>query len=252
MPHPNSVRWFSAMAAFLLTALTGCARWCPAGPGAPLPAFREAVQPEKGWWYVRFQIDWPLEAEDPAWYTDVLLAHKVVSPVLDRHLGDISCWRFHRRAARDAGGHQFSFIFYCTPKTAAAVCAAIRSDPLLREMKNCGWITRDIYDDGTAVARPRLEDTSDRRWSVPLQRSWPLFIMGVSDMWLGLISEIVRSNPPSQELTTLEETREYYRAVNERVEETWRKECGHALLHHLNAIFGYEPLAVRGGTSMQF
>ena len=252
MIHPKSMRWFGILSVFVLLAFTGCARWCPAGAGGAQTAFRQELPPDKGWWHVRFKIDWPSETEDPAWYTDVLLAHRVVAPVLDRHRGDIYCWRFHRRAAPDAGGHQFSFIFYSTRKTAAAVFGEIGADPLLQKMKSAGWIIRDGYDETLTVNRPRLEDTSDPRWSLPLQRSWPLFIMGASDMWLGLIAEIVRSNPPSRELASLDEMREYYRTVNERVEETWRKECGHALLHHLNAIFGYEPLSVRGGTSMQF
>lgn len=252
VPHPNSIRWFSALAAFVLLAFTGCARWCPAGAERPQPAFREEARPDKGWWHVRFKIDWPPETEDPAWHMDVLLAHKVISPVLERHRQEICCWRFHRRAARDAGGHQFSFIFFCGRKTAAAVCEAVRSDALVQEMKGAGWITQDIYSDLTTVSQPRLEDTGDRRWSLPLQRSWPFFIMGVSDMWLALISEIIRSDRPAQEFTSLEETRDYYRAINERVEETWRKECGHALLHHLNALFGYGPLLVPGGASVQF
>ncbi len=65
----------------------------------------------KGWWYAKFRMDWPKDAE-PLWHMDPLLAHRVIAPVLSRYSEEISLWRFHRRAAPDASGHQFSFIFY--------------------------------------------------------------------------------------------------------------------------------------------
>ena len=34
----------------------------------------------------------------------------------------------------------------------------------------------------------------------------------------------------------------FYQEVNTTLSELWRKEGRHAFLHHLNALFGYEPL----------
>lgn len=232
--------------------LSGCARLCPFDlEREGLPSFEAAGQ-HRGWWYVRFKMDWPEDSDVPSWFMDVLLAHKVVAPVLDRHRSDIVLWRFHRRAVRDAGGHQFSFIFYSTWKTAKEVYSDVRGGLLLGALKTSGRIARVLYDDTASIPRPHIEDTSDSRWSPPVQKSWPLFIMGVSEMWLGLISEVARDKPDGEDGGSLDAILEYYRSVNERVEAIWRKECGHALLHHLNAIFGYEPLMVGEGTPMRF
>lgn len=235
-----------------VAVLSGCVRLCPYGLEREGPPSLEAARQDRGWWYVRFKMDWPEDSDEPAWFMDVLLAHRVVAPVLERYRSDIALWRFHRRAVRDGGGHQFSFIFYSNRKTAKGVCGDVRGDRLLGELKASGRIARDLYDDAASISRPHIEDTSDSRWSPPVQKSWPLFIMGVSEMWLGLIAEIARSAPDGGENGLSDAILEYYRSVNERVEALWRQECGHALLHHLNAIFGYEPLMVGGDTPMRF
>ena len=43
---------------------------------------------------------------------------------------------------------------------------------------------------------------------------------------------------------SIEEIEAFYNQINESIIELWQEEGRHALLHHLNAIFGYEPLAV--------
>ena len=67
--------------------------------------------------------------------------------------------------------------------------------------------------------------------------------MGVSALWLGLIDDFleVAVEEVDDPLVLLEE----YRQVDARIAEIWRQEGQHALLHHLNAIFGYKPLTIR-------
>ena len=115
--------------------LAGCASVRP-GVSPVSPTAKEATGPsQNGWWYARFVMNWPADKE-PSWYIDPLLAHRVVSPVLDRYGNDIVLWRFHRRAARDQAGHQFSFIFYASRETAREVFAALQADAMLQEMKD--------------------------------------------------------------------------------------------------------------------
>ncbi len=126
-PERSEIQGARAVSVVVLTVLAavmlaGCAS---VGPGvSPVPpTAKEATGPsQNGWWYARFVMNWPADKE-PSWYIDPLLAHRVVSPVLDRYGNDIVLWRFHRRAARDQAGHQFSFIFYATPETAREVFA---------------------------------------------------------------------------------------------------------------------------------
>jgi hypothetical protein len=215
-----------------------------------------AIQPQptvsmRGWWYARFGTHWP-ENTDPPWHLDVMIAHKIVLPVLNQYKDDIGLWRFHRRAARDIGGHLFSFIFYSTPDTAQNVYVAFESDLLLKQLKEAGIITRFISNNTDQVIRPDIEDTSDKSWSTPIQKTWPYYIMGVSQMWLHLISEIAEHNASRQAPSSLIEYQDFYRQVNESVQASWQEEGRHAFLHHLNAIFGYEPVIGREKQLMKF
>jgi hypothetical protein len=65
--------------------------------------------------------------------------------------------------------------------------------------------------------------------------------MGVSEMWLHMIQEIVELNPPEVKPQSLQDYLAFYKEVEESVTEAWKKEGRHAYLHHLNAMFGYEP-----------
>jgi hypothetical protein len=232
-------------------AVSGCASIGKVKPIEPESAGQKAVHAEKGWWYARFRIDWPPDT-DPAWYVDLLLAHRVISPELDQYEKEITLWRFHRRAARDHGGHELSFIFYASRETAQEIYRAIQSSGLLKKLIAAHLVVDTIYDDTTVVLRPDLGATSDRNWSPEIKRTWPFYIMGVSRMWLNLIDEVSKETLKERNLSNLDELLAGYRKVNEVIEEKWREEGRHAFLHHLNAIFGYEPLVVYERRLMNF
>ncbi|MFZ2446443.1 MAG: hypothetical protein WAW37_08800 [Syntrophobacteraceae bacterium] len=237
-----------AAAAWIVALVAGCApvfQACPPGTTAPLAA----EKPENGWWYASFQFRWP-EGEEPSLHTDLIVAHRIAAPILARHNSEIPLWRFHRRAARDEAGHRFSLILYCPPKTARRVFAAIDSSIVLEDMKTAGLVLKVRFDDASKVFRPGVEDVSDKSWSKPLQKSWPYFIMGVSETWLDLIDRFANDGRPKP--FTLEGTVEFYRGIDAAVRETWAKEGAHAFLHHLNALFGYGPVTVYGKHQMRF
>ena len=245
----KSINLFAALIPFLISS---CAYW-GAGKTPEFGAFeREVTTPSQtGWWYVRFQMEWP-DNQDPRGHADLILAHKILLPVIAQYRQRIGLWRFHRRAMRDHAGHQFSFLFYSSPQVARQVFDQVESDPFRQRMKANGILLQNHYDDTTTVARPRLEDTSDRRWSLPVQRSWPYYIMGVSEMWLHMISETVEQNPSDAGPDSLQDCLLFYKKVEESITEAWRKEGRHAYLHHLNAIFGYESLRGSDGNPMRF
>ena len=245
----KSIYLFAALIPFLVSS---CASWrAGTTPESSVSEGIPKTPSQCGWWYARFQMEWS-ENEDPKWYTDLILAHKVLAPVIAQYQEKIELWRFHRRALRDQAGHQFAFIFYASPQIARQVFDQLNADPLLEEMRAGGVLKQTYYDDTTSVARPRLEDTSDRRWSPAVQKSWPYYIMGVSEMWLHLISEIVEQRPYEMRPRSLQDSLAFYQKVEESVTEAWEKEGCHAYLHHLNAIFGYEPLRGSDGSEITF
>ncbi|GAB6067145.1 hypothetical protein JCM13664_04630 [Methylothermus subterraneus] len=219
-----------------LLLLAGCAAVSPR-PEAPsaLPA---APAAGRGWWYAAFEFAWP-EGEAPAWHRDVMVAHRVVAPILKAYRSQIGYWRIHRRAARDGAGHRFSFIFYAEPRTAQAIYAAIASDPNLEAWRRRGIIRKTQFDDPDKITRPRLEDTSDPAWPELIQKTWPAYIQGVCEMWLELVTYLAAELAGE----TLEE--EPYRRVQEALDALWAANANHAFLHHLNAIYAYQPFWTR-------
>ena len=147
-------------ASLAILAMGGCASTGGMKPWSGGAAERPST--EKGWWYASFLIDWPPD-EDLSLDADLLIAHRIVSPVLDQYKKDIFLWRFHRRAARDEAGHRFSFIFYTTAATAREIYAAIKSSAVLGQLKSEGVILAVSLDDTNVIARPGVEATSDRK-----------------------------------------------------------------------------------------
>ena len=212
-----------------------------------------ATEPAEGlrWRQIGFKFAWP-EKVGPAWHLDLLVAHRVVAPVLEHQRKAISLWRFHRRAARDATGHRFSLLVYVDDRTSDEVFTALQTAPDVRDLQSSGkLISLSMEAIGTNGGRS-IEATSDPRWSIEVQKSWPWFIMGVSRMWLTLADEKARLSSALTGSVGLEARIDFYADLNQRISRTWEQEGAHALLHHLNAIFGYEPLIIREERLIRF
>ena len=231
-------------------ALAGCASLPipPAGAAhRPVPA----PSADTSWWYARFRMDWP-EGADPAWHRDMLIAHRVVKPVLDQNAQDITLWRFHRRAARDEAGHQFSFIFFASAGTARRVFSEISANPVLKQANASGRAIAVVPDDPSVVSRPAIADTSDPAWSAPLRQAWPYYLMGASQMWLDLVCRMAPGDHPAGILPAFDELDEKYAGTSVEITALWQNEGRHAFLHHLNALFGYEPVVIIEKRYMRF
>ena len=226
---------------FFLFVLTGCSSLGPVQTQEMRPVQPEILDSGNGWWYARFRMNWPPDTE-PVWYPDLYIAHRIVLPVLKAHRNDIHLWRFHRRAARDGAGRQFSFIFYSTPRTARNVFQTLQSNLIADHMKNSGVIDDVVYDEPVELIRPDIEDTSDKNWPVSIQKAWPYYIMGVSQMWLELIVQIADNKMKTNSFASIREMEMFYRQIDETMTNLWQKQGRHAFMHHLNALFGYKPL----------
>lgn len=232
--------------AILITglALTGCAGLTTVDiqPVTSGVAGQSESPPE--WWFVRIQWHW---AEDmaPAWHLDLLAAHQILLPLINAHGDEILLWRIHRRAGRDEAGHQFSLLFYASGQTAQTIYSGIADNAVLADLTAAGMVAQVKTRPLTDGSFPNIEDMSDPAWSPAMQASWPHYIHGVSRMWLDLVS--ITANPliTDSAPVTLDGTVALYRQVDADINDVWQTEGSHALLHHLNAIFGYQPVPVR-------
>lgn len=211
-----------------------------------LPAAAGAAAAELSWWHARFRT--PLaEKEGPRWVSDLMVADLVIEPVIEEYAAALALWRFHRRAVHDANGHVFSFIFYADHQSAGQVFAAIERSPALARLREHGLVA--AYEHDLAAANPRRTPgaTSDASWPQPLQEVWPAYIMGASVTWLGLINQHIDAGGAGER--DFAELVAEYEQVEAAIAELWRNEGQHAFLHHLNALFGYEPLRLQVETN---
>ncbi|RLB85923.1 MAG: hypothetical protein DRH15_02755 [Deltaproteobacteria bacterium] len=233
------IRRFLAFA--IIISLCSCAK-----PNVPTPTASQATPtfPTKGWWHVRFKIFWPQDSR-PRWWVDAAIAHEVINPILRNNKSNIELWRFHRRAARDKTGHQLSLLFYSSAMVADRVYEDIAANTFLQELLTEGIVVSVKYDDTSLVAMAGIGDTSDPNWAVEIQNSWPYFIMGASEMWLGTLNQITLEYQKEHPFSSLDEKLEGYQDIYDSMVFLWQEQCGHALLHHLYALYGYVPIKVR-------
>lgn len=238
----SATRWLIVCAAgFWL--LVGCAG--TSLPPASDPSLPDALAPVPdghGWWSVRFRMDRP--DDKTRWESDLLIAHRIVAPLVKAYRRDIELWRFHRRFAKDSMGHQFSFLFFASAETALRINQQVIVDPVVEQLFSSGTVVEVLTDDVTHNDRRAVGDTSDANWSPVMQDNWPYFIMGASRMWLGMIDQASRHIGIEDE-PTHDQLLDHYQKVNNQVTHIWQNESQHALLHHLNAIFGYEPMILK-------
>lgn len=217
----------------------------PFASALPLPLSEKISEGEDNryWWAVRFKIVWSTD-RDPDSAVGPLLAHGVIAPLLEIHSSQLLRWRFHRRAAPDASGHQFSFFFYTDTNTADNLLTGVKLSDLLDQAISAQIIEKVVMDNPEIPSRPRIEALSDPNWSPSIKKNWPSYIMGVSALWLGIIDDEMKqvSDLPTM---TISEKLEAYRQAESRITKTWNREGQHAFLHHLSAVFGYEPLRIR-------
>lgn len=232
--------WLLIAITTLFLNLTGCSIPTKQIADQPEPSTKPITDNTKGWHQVRFRIKFPEDkkAKHPHWYMGGLLANEVIKPELDKNRAQIDLWRFHRRSGPKFG-HVFSFYFYSPASTATQIHQDVKANKLLQRLQAEKQITWLGLDDLTKNKKPNIDDTSDKSWSEVIQKTWPSYIMGVSQMWLDLIHEI---NADQQHI---KDPQKRYQKVHNTITDIWKREGKHAMLHHLNAIYAYQPILMR-------
>ena len=195
------------------------------------------------WARARFAVFWP-ENTEPDWGPGALVTDKVLRPLLIEHFDKIPLWRVHKRALRDSTGNQFSFIFFASDSNRELVCNEIQEHEVISALKAKGVLNSVSCKEDSGDESYSIEGTSDRKWPKDLQRTWPYFAMGASATWMELLHEKAGAQGEGRERATLslDETLGSYRKASYQASRTWARFGQHAYLHHLNAIFDYQPL----------
>ncbi len=229
--------------------LAGDGRDAPSAVGSPPPA--TSSDSEHYWWSVGVRMGFD-EEKPVRWHLDALLADRVFAPLIERHSAGLQAWRFHRRAAPDKAGHTFAFLFYATDVTARAITDELSLSAVLSKLRRVALIEEVITPKQGQSLGAALSATSDATWSPVVQETWPWFIQGVSQHWLALIQKVgaVQADPPED--VSVAQMEDRYRNINESVTALWFQHGQHAYLHHLNALFGYQPLLLQERRGVRF
>lgn len=207
---------------------------------------RPPIHPETGpvangplnWHAVRFRMPRNDQGQ-PIWAMDLLLADQVVAPQLADHHLQLPQWRFHRRAGSDATGHQFSWLIFTDDDTAETIFGALGDHRLIKQALEKGKLTKVLTQKNAYPNSHTIAATSDPRWAPAMQQHWPAYMTGVSQLWLGLVQSYASASINTHDLDAL---LDHYQATNQQLNRLWREQGQHALLHHLSAAFGYQPL----------
>jgi hypothetical protein len=216
----------------------------------PKAAEMDAQQDDRFWWQLRFRLVWP-DDQAPDFSQHLLIAEQLLLPAIVENEADLPLWRFHRRAGRGDSGNQFSLIFYADKTTATRINEQVQSAALTQWLLDRNMIDKVRFAQRSPDELGRLELTSDPEWPLDIQRSWPYFAMGASQTWIMLVQELSQANPIEGEVN-YPALLDHYKRVDSRLNTQWQKYGQHAYLHHLSAIFGYQPLLIRSSELRTF
>ncbi len=225
-----------ASAVLMALLLSACVSRSPVKPAGVALDTVEAGDGQPQWWYLRFRLARE-DAQEVNSYLDMLIADRILAPLIVAERDEIVLWRFHRRWPNDATGHQFSLIVYTSVPVAQRLADNIGRSAVLSQLRDDGHLVQFRIDQPAEEVRFDIDATSDRAWPLPIQREWPHFIMGASHMWLALVQGAARDYPDMA-------LYEKYQAVESDVDTLWFKHGNHAFFHHLSGLFGYRPIRV--------
>jgi hypothetical protein len=193
-----------------------------------------------GWYGHKLLIERPSPAET-RWWIDLLLLDTVVREWVDSGPDSIGPWRFHRRAADDKTGHKFELLHYGTAQARDRTAHFVSEHEVVATLLAAGLI-RDLFahDYGAGIDAASAPD-----WPESLARAWPSYIRGASESILQLVDELRDSEPPVVGDGFVGEAEAYYSGIMADLTQVWRDWGSHAYFHHLNGLFGYQPLIAR-------
>lgn len=195
---------------------------------------------------------WP-NGQGPRWWADILIFDTIVRQVLIETRSEIDLWRIHRRAnSKDKSGHQFTLLVYTSNNAGNRIDKLIQENRVLHVLSEANLLERYFVESAANDHDGLVEATSDsERWPLEIQRSWPYYIMGASEMVLRLIDQVKSNMEPVESAEDIDKLTDYYVQLNEGITTLWQEHGRHAYLHHLNALFGYAPVVI-GETLMKF
>jgi len=199
----------------------------------------------KRWYGFSLRMIWPKNQEPKTWI-DIFITDTIIRDVISEKQSVIELWRIHRRWARDMKGHELTLDCFTEEKNANSIKKLIRESRPLKFLQENNLLAEELE---TATGGERIRDIADdrstRNWPEELKDSWPYYISGCSEMFLCLIDSLKGGAKTDIDGKDVSEIESYYTEINNRLMNIWQGHGSHAFFHHINAIFGYQPLIAK-------
>lgn len=189
-------------------------------------------------WY---RINLKLKCKDisnPEFFVALAILDLLFVPAVKTFRKDLECWRFHWSSTNE-DGHRLKLFFKTSHQKADEIIKFINSLDFCAFAKKEYLETQEIkYEVFGQANNTKIEVISDEGWPEEIQKSWPYFIMGASDMVIALIEEVKKKQKDELNQDDKTKLEEYYKKVEVDIALVWKGYGNHAFFHHLALLLG--------------
>ena len=197
------------------------------------------------WYEFNFKMNWTQNQEPKTWI-DIFIVDEIIQDVVSKNKSVIELWRIHRRWSNDPTGHQLILSCFTQEQNANSIKRYIIGSRPFKFLQENNLLAEELETAaGGESIRDIADDKSTRNWPEELKNSWPYYISSCSEMFLCLIDSLKGGAKSDIDGKDVSEIESYYTGINNRLMNIWQGHGSHAFFHHINAIFGYQPLMAK-------
>ena len=196
-------------------------------------------------WYL---INLKLKSKDfanPEFFIALAILDLLFTPTVKKFRKDFECWRFHWSSTPE-DGHRLKLFFKTSSQKAEEIAKFVNGIDFCTFAKREYLETEEIKSEifGSEESSSTIEVISDESWPEEIQKSWPHYIMGVSDMAIALVEEVKMKQGEEVDQSDKAKIEEYYKKVEAGIASIWKRYGNHAFFHHLALVLGNKEIVV--------
>lgn len=191
------------------------------------------------WYSFSFNISWDRNQEPKTWI-DIFIIDTIVREVISQKKSEIVFWRMHRRWFVDEHGHELTFDCFTNEEASNEIERLIKDSDAFKVLQKNKLLVEVLERIPGGAEIHGLTDKES--WPECLKKSWTYYINGCCEMFLRLIENIKGGESVP---TDIQNAEQFYIKVNNELIRIWQSFGCNAFFHHLNAIFGYQPLLIQ-------
>ena len=210
-------------------------------------ALTEAATVMAKWYGFPFRIQWDRQNEPETW-VDLFLLDQVVPALVALLEAKEDHWCIHRRWMNDNDGHVFRLECHSDESRTGNLSKTLDGHPALQVMRPLLLEWPIKREEGGAVLA-----TGNSHWLPRTKSAYPVFIQRVCQTFCEVLDELKAEVPSarpdctsqSAQAPSLQSVRDYYSALESKVDELWYGDGADAFFHMTHAVFGYRPFRAR-------